>query len=113
MNLFVVGSIVVGTVLLFGFLRGSKASTEQVAEHLAAGALVVDVRTPGEFAGGHVKGALNVPVSDLERRLGELGAPGKVVVYCASGMRSARAAKFLKSKGFEVLDAGTASAFPK
>ena len=113
MNLFAIGATVVVVILLFAFLRGKKASTDDVAAHLASGALIVDVRTPGEFAGGHVQRAINIPVGDLERRFTELGQPGKVVVYCASGMRSARAAKLLQSKGFDVLDAGTAAGFPR
>jgi rhodanese-related sulfurtransferase len=61
---------------------------------------LVDVRTAEEFAGGHVLGAINVPVDALEARLGELGPPGEVHVICQSGGRSARAAQTLAAKGF-------------
>lgn len=70
------------------------------------GALVVDVRTAAEFGGGHVPGALNVPVHDLEARPDQLdamldGGARAVVVYCASGMRSARAKALLQAHGLE------------
>jgi len=56
---------------------------------VADGALLLDVRTPGEFADGHVQGALNVPVQVLESRIAELDPARPVVVYCRSGNRSA------------------------
>lgn len=62
--------------------------------------LLVDVRTPGEFAAGHVPGARNVPLDELESRLGEFGAADReVYVICQSGGRSARASTALASKG--------------
>lgn len=76
------------------------------------GALLLDVRTPGEFQAGHVNGALNIPVDELERRIGELKADRAVVVYCRSGGRSARAAGLLGKHGFgEVSDLGPMSAW--
>ena len=72
------------------------------------GATLLDVRTPAEFAGGHVSGARNIPVDALPARTAELGNPQTpVVVYCRSGMRSARATKILKAAGFAtVMDIG-------
>jgi rhodanese-related sulfurtransferase len=72
------------------------------------GARLVDVRSPGEFAGGHLPGALNIPVGEVGARHGELGDRTRpVVVYCASGMRSASAASALKGLGFsQVYDLG-------
>lgn len=62
--------------------------------------LLIDVRTPGEFAAGHVPGARNVPLDELDARLGELGAADReVYVICQSGGRSARASAALASKG--------------
>src|SRR5512136_1446190 len=55
----------------------------------AAGARVVDVRTPEEYASGHVPGAINIPYDQLPRRAAEIGPPTtKVVLYCRSGRRS-------------------------
>ena len=94
--------------LMFG--RG--ANTEEVEAALRDGVLVVDVRTAGEFATGRVKGALNVPVQELSARIGELGAPGKVLIYCRSGMRSGQAGSMLRSAGFEVIDAKRITSIP-
>lgn len=68
---------------------------------VAAGARLVDVRTPQEFATDHIPGAINIPVQDLERRMTELaGKERPVVVYCRSGRRSASAARMLESAGY-------------
>jgi len=67
--------------------------------------LLVDVRTPAEFASGHVPGAKNVPIDELDARLGELGAPGDpVYVICQSGGRSARASASLAEKGYPAVN---------
>lgn len=60
--------------------------------------LLIDVRTPEEFAGGHVPAARNVPIDDLDTRVAELGT-GEVYVICQSGGRSARASAALAAKG--------------
>jgi phage shock protein E len=74
---------------------------------VAAGALLLDVRTPAEFAGGHVTGALNVPVQVLGQHLGDLGDKAReIVVYCQSGGRSARATAELRAAGFTAHDLG-------
>ncbi len=79
-----------------------------IAEKIQAGAVILDVRTPDEFADGHYPNALNIPVRDLMRRMGEIGDKGKpVVVYCETGARSALAAKLMKASGFkDVINAG-------
>lgn len=76
------------------------------------GAVLLDVRTPQEFAEGHVDGALNIPVQELESKLASLPATKDqdVVVYCRSGVRSARASGILKNAGFtRVHDLGAMS----
>lgn len=80
-------------------------------QRVAAGALLLDVRTTGEFASGHVDGARNIPVQDLAQRMTELGAPRQVVVYCRSGGRSATAAQLLRQAGHDVLDVGPMSSY--
>ena len=64
--------------------------TERARELVAAGAQLVDVRESDEFARGHLPGAVNLPLSRLEKHEGELGA-GAVLLYCQSGLRSQRA----------------------
>jgi len=70
----------------------------------AAGMRVVDVRTPAEYAAGHVPGAVNIPFDELTGRHVELGPPSTpVLLYCRSGRRSGIAAEVLRSRGFERL----------
>ena len=64
--------------------------------------LILDVRTPEEFADGHVPGAVLIPHDQLEARIAELGAPREVVVYCRSGRRSALVEPILEKNGFRV-----------
>jgi NADPH-dependent 2,4-dienoyl-CoA reductase/sulfur reductase-like enzyme/rhodanese-related sulfurtransferase len=74
---------------------------------IEAGAVLVDVRTSGEFAAGSIPGALNLPVDDLRERLAELpDAP--LVVHCQVGQRGHTAARILSQNGFDVrnLDGG-------
>lgn len=74
---------------------------------LGAGAVIVDVRSPGEFAGGAAPGSVNIPLRELASRAGELDPSKPVVLCCASGTRSAMAAAILKRAGFSlVYDAG-------
>jgi len=59
------------------------------------------VRTPGEYANGHVPGAKNIPVQSLAEHLAEVPKEGKVFVYCESGVRSTKATKILVGAGFK------------
>jgi rhodanese-related sulfurtransferase/tetratricopeptide (TPR) repeat protein len=70
--------------------------------HPPAGQAVLDVRTPEEFAAGHVPGARNIPVQQLESRLGELDGArsGPLVVYCRTGHRAGIALQVLAAHGF-------------
>jgi hydroxyacylglutathione hydrolase len=63
-------------------------------------ALVVDVREPAEYAGGHVPGAWSIPQADLALRIDELPRDRDLLIVCEGGTRSARAARFLKQAGF-------------
>lgn len=83
------------------FLRASTVSGARARELVGKGALLVDVRSKAEFASGHIAGAVNIPVSEIEARLTELGdKQGSIVLYCRSGARSARAKRFLESQGY-------------
>lgn len=67
--------------------------------------ILLDVRTRAEFDGelGHIEGAINIPVQELERRLGEIEKyrGRKIIVYCRSGNRSRRASRILVEHGFK------------
>lgn len=64
------------------------------------GAMIVDVRTTGEFAGGHIKGSKNIPLQDLSNNLKNLPKDKAIITCCASGMRSASAKNILKNNGY-------------
>lgn len=69
--------------------------------------VVVDVRTPEEFAEEHFTGAVNIPVDQILARMDEIPRNQPVVLYCASGARSAYVAHLLKAEGYKnVVNAG-------
>ena len=72
----------------------------------AAGAVIIDVRTKGEFASGHIKGSINIPLDTVASKANTLDKNKVIITCCASGMRSASAASMLKSKGFETYNGG-------
>jgi phage shock protein E len=93
--------------LLRRLLKGGRVSSNVVKEKIAAGASIVDVRTPEEFRQGAYPGAVNIPVQVLRQRVGEIDRSRPVVVYCASGGRSAVAAQLLTAAGYaDVSNAG-------
>lgn len=79
---------------------------EAAHERVKLGAFLLDVRSPGEFAEGHLAGAVNVPVNELEATMASLPADRsrEIVVYCRTGMRSARARKLLLTAGFSKVE---------
>lgn len=82
-------------------LRGSFVTPAEARRLVGGGALLLDVRSRAEFDGGHLPGAINVPVDELATRLPEVGPTGRsIVTYCASGVRSARAGRILRQAGF-------------
>lgn len=69
---------------------------------------IVDVRTPGEFMGGHVAGSINIPLQEIQERLDELKElPQPIILCCASGNRSGQATSFLKSHGIDCSNGGS------
>jgi rhodanese-related sulfurtransferase len=97
-------SVIWGTLsgaLLFSivFARKTKPKAE-LKELLNNGALVVDVRTKSEYAGGHVKNSKNIPLDELGKSLHTLDKEQNIVVVCASGMRSSQAVSLMKKNGF-------------
>jgi len=61
---------------------------------------LLDVRTPQEYQQAHLKGAVLIPINEVERRLGEIPRNRTVVIYCAIGSRSRVVAGFLAEKGY-------------
>lgn len=91
---------------LFG--GNDNLSPSEAKQLLAVGALLVDVRTPGEFSTGHVRGSRNIPLDQLPRHYDTLRKSGKPVIFvCASGGRAGRAAAMAKQNGIEAYNAGS------
>ena len=96
----VVLAVIVGFVLYQRY-SSVRVSGSDARSMVAGGAMLVDVRSPEEFAGGHIEGAKSIPIQELSRRMYELGdKDGEIVVYCQSGGRSAMAKRLLESNGF-------------
>ena len=90
-------------------------ANSSIRDKIKAGAKIVDVRTPGEFADESYPGAVNIPLNILGAQLEALGPKdGPIVLYCASGARSAQAARLLKQEGFtDVVNAGGLEDMPR
>jgi len=91
-----------GAFLFLGADKGDRISPAEGHALVKKGALLLDVRTPQEFASGHAEGAVNIPVEDLGARLSELKGKenSEIVVYCHSGHRAGIAKTELEAKGF-------------
>jgi phage shock protein E len=88
---------------LFG--GGRTADLKAVIEQ---GAFLVDVRTPGEFKEGHVKGSVNIPLNSIPAQLAKFKNKQNIIVFCLSGGRSSQAKSILESNGFtNVINGGT------
>lgn len=71
------------------------------ADLVKQGAIILDVRSKGEYSGGHINGSMNISVDTLSSNLGKLKDKNKTIITCcASGMRSASAKNILKSNGY-------------
>ena len=80
---------------LLGF--GPKADFKEL---ISTGAQIIDVRTPGEYRGGHIKGSVNIPLQNLGSNINRIAKDKPVITCCASGMRSSTAKSMLEAKGF-------------
>lgn len=90
---------------LLSKLFGPKVDMGQLIKD---GAIIVDVRSTGEYASGHIKGSMNIPLDQLSGKINKLDKSKPIITCCASGMRSASAKGMLKSKGFtEVHNGGS------
>lgn len=75
---------------------------------IVEGSFLVDVRTAGEFAGGHVKGSVNIPLAKLPFELAKFKDKHPIIVFCRSGVRSGQAKSILEQNGFtNVINGGT------
>jgi len=82
--------------------------TADLANIIEQGAFLVDVRTPGEFAEGHVKGSVNIPLDIVQAQLAKFKNKKSIIVFCRSGGRSSQAKSILEQNGFtNVVNGGT------
>jgi phage shock protein E len=102
MELTIAALAVVAVTALFVLKRMTLASEESARRLLAEGAIIIDVRSPEEFRGGQVPGAINIPLDQLKqtlpRRVPDSGKP--ILLHCLSGTRSGMAKQQLKSMGY-------------
>ncbi len=89
-------------VLVVAMKRQGQISAAKAEEMLRGGALVVDVRSAAEFGGGHLKGAVNIPLdvieTELPKRVKDKGTV--ILLHCQSGMRSGMAQRKLRGLGY-------------
>jgi phage shock protein E len=113
--------IVVGVLVSFGLIAGLSACSAPEKVDMTAVTAVIDVRTPAEFAEGHLDGALNIPLEsgNFPNEIAQLDPAGTYLVYCRSGNRSAAAVGVMEAAGFTGLtdlggyaDASAATGIP-
>ena len=95
---------------MFGIFKNifSKKDTTQMEKLIKEGAFLVDVRTPAEFAEGHVKGSTNIPLDQVPNQLAQFNGKDQIIVFCRSGNRSGQAKMILERNGFKnVTNGGT------
>ena len=90
-----------------GFFQNLFKDNSQEIRDLAKNAVIIDVRSSGEFQGGHIAGSKNIPLQEIPNRVKELKKlKGNVILCCASGNRSGQAANFLQKQGIPCTNGG-------
>lgn len=85
----------------------SSAPATDYAALIKKGAMIIDVRTPGEFASGHIKGSTNIPLDVIAQNLPQLKKKNRpLITVCRSGNRSGSAKAILEKEGIEVYNGG-------
>jgi len=88
-------------------MLGLSNKSENIQDYVAKGAVIIDVRSNGEFASGHIKGSKNIPLDTIAAKIQEIKKLNKpVIACCRSGMRSAQAASILKQNGIDTINGG-------
>ena len=106
-TLLVLAAVALSLAVLLSCSRGAAETTisqADLADRIVSqhAPLILDVRTASEFDSGHIPGALNIPYTDIRRRIGELGPSSdrEIVVYCERGGRAMKALSELHEAGF-------------
>ncbi|MFD1615528.1 rhodanese-like domain-containing protein [Gelatiniphilus marinus] len=91
---------------LLNILFGNKKQ-EKIKDFKTRGAIIIDVRTQGEYNQGAIPGSKNIPLQSINSKINQIKKHNKpVITCCASGMRSGSAATILKSNGIEAINGG-------
>lgn len=99
----IIVAITLALLLAYMFLRRSgQISAEAAVAHLKSGALLIDVRTPAEYSTGHVNGAINMPLQQLDSLIGSQvkDKDQVILLHCQSGARSGMAKNRLQALGY-------------
>ena len=89
------------------FIKNLFKPKADLAKLVKEGAVIVDVRTKGEFQAGHIEGSKNIPLDEVKNHVQQLKIAGKpVITVCRSGNRSAMAKSIFSSRGIEVYNGG-------
>ena len=92
---------------LFSFFGFGNIDGEKIKEYLQNKAIIIDVRTPEEFADGHAKGSINIPLNAIANQINKVKNYKKpVITCCRSGARSGTAAKILNNNGIDSINGG-------
>ncbi|MCS7019233.1 MAG: rhodanese-like domain-containing protein [Cytophagales bacterium] len=97
-------------ITMFSLLKNlfGQSNDSALATALQEGAFLVDVRTPAEFAQGSAKGAVNIPLDQIQKQIAAFKGKKHIVVFCRSGNRSSQAKAILEQNGFtNVINGGT------
>ena len=86
---------------LFDLFKSNMITDEELSGLINDGAFLADVRTPGEFAAGSAKGAVNIPLDSVTAEIDKFKGKKHIVVFCRSGNRSSQAKQILESHGIE------------
>ncbi|WP_339754993.1 rhodanese-like domain-containing protein [uncultured Winogradskyella sp.] len=87
------------------FIFGAKK--RQIKDYVNNGAIILDVRTQREWDSGHIDNSVHIPLNELNNRVDEVKKINKpIVACCASGIRSAKATKFLNLKNIDTINGG-------
>lgn len=91
--------------LLFG---STNSNTEKLQDMLSNDAIIIDVRSKGEFQSGNVKGSINIPLQEIDNKIEKIKKLDRpAIVCCASGARSNQAARIIQSNGIECENGGS------
>lgn len=91
-----------------GLLSLFSGKSKRIKEMISQGAIVIDVRSPQEYKGGHVKGSKNIPLPNIPNKADQIKKLNKPVIFCcASGMRSGQATSQMKRQGVDCLNGGS------